>query len=187
VSITGGANGSSNITLQGTLAALNNALASLNFEGTASTTLTVTSNDLGHSGAGSPVPVQSNIQITVNAPDPHLWGTSNYPFQPTAGSHLFNTAIAPNSTNGFAALGFSSTSNYDPIQDPTGPYPLTVNVTALDPFFLPELGVLPIETVSTALPARQSFDAPNIANGTSVNGEGLAFFVTNTNGHSVIN
>ena len=187
ISITGGANNSSNITLQGTLAAINNALASLSFEGTASTTLTVTTNDLGHTGAGSAVPVQSNIQINVTPADPHLWGTFTYPPQPTAGVHIFNPGLAPNPANGFVALGFSSTPNYDPIQNPGGPYPLTINVTAFDPFFLPELNVLPVETVNTTLPARQSFDAPNIANGSSINGEGLAFFVTNTNGHNVIN
>src|SRR5262249_8808750 len=56
VVITGGANGSATVTIQGTIGAINGALASLmyqsavNFSG--SDTLTVTTSDLGHTGTG---------------------------------------------------------------------------------------------------------------------------------------
>ena len=69
ISITGGANGSATVTFQGTLAAMNAAMNGTTYAPTANyfgpAQVTITSNDLGNSGAGGPQSATSNIGITV--------------------------------------------------------------------------------------------------------------------------
>jgi hypothetical protein len=194
ISITNGLNGSSTITIQGTIAALNGALASLsylsplNFGGL--DTLTVTTRDLGHSGAGGPSSAASTVMLNVIATDPHLWSALTFPSQPVAGVHLFNPAIQVNPFFEFVALGYASTANFDPT-NPSGPYQITGNIAAFDPFFLPEFDPKVIETLNVALPSRVALITPTISTGNPqqpVDGEGITFFVTqDANGHNVIN
>ncbi len=70
LTVTGGADGSSTVTVQGTLADLNDALNGLAFNPTGghfgSASLQVTTNDLGQSGAGVPESDTDLINITVN-------------------------------------------------------------------------------------------------------------------------
>ena len=70
LTITGGADGSTSVTVQGTLTDLNNALEGMNFSPTAayfgSASLQVATNDLGNSGSGVPESDSDIISITVN-------------------------------------------------------------------------------------------------------------------------
>ena len=70
LTITGGANGSATVTVQGTLTDLNRALDGLSFNPTASyfggASLQVTTNDLGQTGSGVPESDIDTINITVN-------------------------------------------------------------------------------------------------------------------------
>jgi hypothetical protein len=65
-----GANGSAAMTVQGTLANLNNALNGLTYVSTkyynGSDTLTLVSNDLGNTGVGGPLTATSTVMISVN-------------------------------------------------------------------------------------------------------------------------
>src|SRR6266436_515622 len=71
VTITGGANASSTVTLQGTLSAINTALNGLSYKGTlnfnGSDSLSVVTSDLGHTGTGGPLTDTDSVAITVTA------------------------------------------------------------------------------------------------------------------------
>jgi hypothetical protein len=67
-----GANGQANLTIRGTLDAINNALDGLSFQTTlqyaGSASLKLTANDLGNTGSGGPKTAEKTIPITVNSP-----------------------------------------------------------------------------------------------------------------------
>ncbi len=69
LTVTSGANGSASLTVQGTLADINQALNGLSYVSTpyynSSDTLTVVSNDLGNSGVGGPLTATNTVSIQV--------------------------------------------------------------------------------------------------------------------------
>ncbi len=69
LTVVGGADGSASVAVQGRLADLNAALEGLRFDPTAnfngSATLTLTTNDLGHSTVGGPYSTVSNVAISI--------------------------------------------------------------------------------------------------------------------------
>jgi VCBS repeat-containing protein len=71
LSVTGGANGSSTVTVQGTLAAINAGLEGLAYQGNLNfnggDSLSITTSDLGNSGLGGAQSDSDNVAITVNA------------------------------------------------------------------------------------------------------------------------
>ena len=66
-----GANGSATMTYQGTIAAINAAMAGMSYAPTANyngpATLTIVTSDLGNTGAGGPLTDTDTVNITVNA------------------------------------------------------------------------------------------------------------------------
>ncbi|PWV65885.1 cadherin-like domain-containing protein, partial [Plasticicumulans acidivorans] len=84
LTVTAGAYGSSTVTVQGTKADLNAALATLTYTPTAdyhgSATLTVTANDLGNLGSGGAKTASQDVTITVNPVNdsPSLSGTTGF-------------------------------------------------------------------------------------------------------------
>ncbi len=72
--ITSGASGSTTVTLQGTIAALNSALNGLTFQAASgfsgAATLTIVENDLGHSGYGGAMQATATINVNVLATSP---------------------------------------------------------------------------------------------------------------------
>jgi Ca2+-binding RTX toxin-like protein len=71
LSVTGGANGTSTVTVQGTQAAINAALQGLSYQGNSNfngaDSLSIVTSDLGHNGTGGPLTDTDNVAITVNA------------------------------------------------------------------------------------------------------------------------
>ncbi|MFL6726999.1 MAG: VCBS domain-containing protein [Sphingomicrobium sp.] len=71
LTVTGGANGTSTVTVQGTQAAINAALQGLAYTGGAnfngSESLSLLTSDLGHNGTGGPLTDSESVAITVNA------------------------------------------------------------------------------------------------------------------------
>ena len=69
----GGANGTATMTVQGTIAAINTAMAGMSYAPTANyngpATLTILTSDLGNTGAGGPLTDTDTVNITVNAID----------------------------------------------------------------------------------------------------------------------
>ena len=68
-----GANGTATMTLQGTIGAINTAMAGMSYAPTANyngpATLTIVTSDLGNTGAGGPLTDTDTVNITVNAVD----------------------------------------------------------------------------------------------------------------------
>jgi hypothetical protein len=90
-------------------------------------------------------------------------------------------------TNSLGAV-FYSTSGYDPVADPTGPYTMTQSALPLDPFLLPEnTGSQIIESTSVILPVRQAFILPSVVPSSSIKAEGIDAYVTQNGGDNVIN
>jgi len=71
LTLTGGANGTSTVTVQGTLTAINTALQGLSYQGASnfngSDSLSIVTSDLGHNGSGGPLTDSDSVAITVNA------------------------------------------------------------------------------------------------------------------------
>jgi hypothetical protein len=184
-------NGSASVTLSGsqnaidtTLSAANGVVYQSNLNFTGSDTLTMVSKD----GSG-PTSPQSTVAITVNpALDPHLWATVNFPAQATSGIHLFNPDLTVNTANALVALGYTSSSNYNPA-NPTAPQLETEQIAAFDPFFLPQTIADPvIETASVIPPSRYTVILPSIQSGDKINAEAIIDFVNqNASGDEVIN
>ena len=69
----GGANGTATMTVQGTIGAINTAMAGMSYAPTANyngpATLTIVTSDLGNTGAGGPLTDTDTVNITVNAID----------------------------------------------------------------------------------------------------------------------
>ena len=69
----GGANGTATMTVQGTIGAINTAMAGMSYAPTANyngpATLTIVTSDLGNTGAGGPLTDTDTVNITVNAVD----------------------------------------------------------------------------------------------------------------------
>src|SRR5262249_61460641 len=71
VTVTGGADGSASVTIQGTQSAINTALRGLAYKGAlnfhGADTLTVTTSDLGHTGSGGPLTDTDTRAVTGTA------------------------------------------------------------------------------------------------------------------------
>jgi VCBS repeat-containing protein len=118
--------------------------------------------------------------VTVNASltqaEANLWGEVKFP-SVVPGQHIFTPNVQFNSIGGFVALGFAATLNYDPVNDPAGPYPRTQHVALTDPFLLPDQpATLQIASNTVTLPARMFTITPNL-NGP----EAIVASVTQTN------
>ena len=184
-------NGSNSVTVTGSQNAIDTTLSAangvvyqgnLNFVG--SDTLTMVSQD----GSG-PTSPQSTMTINVNPTvDPHLWGSVNFPSQPTPGIHLFNPGLSVNTANALVGLSYASSSNFDPA-NPTAPQQLTEQIAAFDPFFLPQTIANPvIETESVIPPARSAVLFPSIQVGNKIDAEAIIDFVgQDGSGNEVIN
>jgi hypothetical protein len=117
------------------------------------------------------------------------WGSFDLPAQPTTGVHIFNNQTTPDVALNQIAIAYSSGTNYDPVNHPSGPYTVTRSVLPLDPFFLQtNVGSQTINTSSLTLPSRASFLMVPINTTNGVQGEGIDFFETqNSNGQNIIN
>ena len=93
---------------------------------------------------------------------------------------------ADNSANVVAVLFANNVPppNYDPVNDPAGPYSITRDVLSLDPFLLPILAGTQVVVPSTltTLPARSSIIVPNLSTGP----EGIVAYETQNSGNNVI-
>ncbi len=121
----------------------------------------------------------SAATAAVIAASPYFWGNAYAPLQPTPGVHVFASAAQGDAFTGAAALFYSSTPGYDPVNDPTGPYSLTRTILPVDPFFLPTLAGSQVVQLPTAvtLPARSNLIVPSINTANGVESEGIAAYV----------
>ena len=115
--------------------------------------------------------------------DPKFWGSAYDPALIT-GVHNFGGNLEDNAFTGVVAGMFSSTTNYDPVNDPTGPYAITLNVLPLDPFFLINLtgsqpiGTPPLPPTELNLPAKSRLILPSVSTPNGINAEGIGVYVT---------
>ena len=119
--LTGSGNGTGSLTYSGAVAAINAALngmifnPTLNFTGT--TSISLTTNDLGNTGSGGAQATMSSVPITVNEPAPLLI------------NEILLRAPAFNSTNQYVELRSTSGGNY---AIPAGTY--LVGIEGHEPF-----------------------------------------------------
>jgi hypothetical protein len=118
------------------------------------------------------------VTASVTQVEANLWGDVKFPAV-VPGQHIFTPNVQFNSIGGFVALGFAATLNYDPVNDPQGPYPRSQYVALTDPFLLPDQPAsLVLASNTVTLPARFFTITPNL-NGTTP--EALVASVTQTN------
>jgi hypothetical protein len=131
-------------------------------------------------GVGGTNLVLSPIQVSS-------WGSFEFPAAPTTGVHLLRAGINFNLTNDLVTLSYNTTTNYDPVNDPTGPYPVTGSVLPLDPFFLASQPATTIDSVSVNLPEPTHVLLPNISTPNGVRAEGIDFYEDQDNsGNNII-
>ena len=126
-------------------------------------------------GLTSPTPtvVANVIQV-----EPNLWGDMKVP-DVVPGRHIFTPNVQFNSIGGFLAIGYAAALNYDPVNDPQGPYARSHFAALTDPFLLPDQPTsLLLESNTVTLPARFFTITPNL-NGTAP--EALIASVSQTN------
>ena len=155
------------ITLDGTYSQSNFALTAASSSANAGTDVLFTNS--GSSNAG-----------------PVLWGELPAQ-QSTPGVHIFGGNMQVDRSANVVAVLFANNvppPNYDPVNDPAGPYSITRDVLSVDPFLLPILAGTQVVVPSTltTLPARSSLIVPNISTGP----EGIVEYVTQNSGNNVI-
>ena len=117
LTFTAGANGSASMTVRGTIANLNAALDGLtytppaNLTNNGSATLTLATDDMGHTGSGGPLTTTSTVSITIDHVD--LAPTITVPGAQTASE---NTALILSAGNGNRISVADSDSNGSPEQ-----------------------------------------------------------------------
>lgn len=147
-----------------------------------STSFTVTLSD------GLATSTSQQVNVSVLARPGNFWSSVLFPPAETAGQHDFIGSLSVNQLTGFVGLEYASTSNYN-TANPAGPYSLTENAFALDPFMLRwSTGSSAIETSLVTLPSRTSIGLPNFNYPNNVvQPEGIVVFETQANGHNVLN
>src|SRR5262249_47772380 len=118
----------------------------------------------------------------------NLWTDLKFPTV-VSGQHVFTPSVQFNSFGGFAAIAYTTTYGYDPVNDPHGPYARNEYGALLDPFFLPDHQAPQLlDSRTVTLPARSFLITPNLSGPTP---EGIRVFVTQANadgsGPDVIN
>ncbi|MEA2371954.1 MAG: hypothetical protein QOH12_2348 [Solirubrobacteraceae bacterium] len=115
VSVTGGADGSASVTIQGTLAQLNAALNGLTYTPTTSyfgaDTLVMVTDDLGHNGTGGAKTATSNVAITVIPAPPTVVAQS---YTGAVGNTKFEVAAAAGTGPEVFRSGNALTGDSDP-------------------------------------------------------------------------
>src|SRR5437588_7613090 len=109
-------------------------------------------------------------------PAPALWAdVLNLP-PVAAGVHLFTPVLQVNTAANVIVESYTSTTGYS-TANPAGPYTLTGNAIALDPFLQTESSNLAFEQSTVTLPAPGNLVLPSISNGSGgVTAEGLEFY-----------
>ncbi len=118
---------------------------------------------------------------------PGYWGSFATPSQPTANIHIQGGDLQVDASAGFAAVLYNTIADYS--SGSAGPYSVTREVLPLDPFLLPILDGTQTAVAATqlSLPAKSKLILPNVStDGVTVTGEGIAAYVTQSSGNTVI-
>ena len=149
-----------------------------NGSATVSASFTVTVSD----GTTTSAPVTVNAFVT--AEDARFWGETT-PVSVVPGVHINGANGQVNGLGG--SINFSQVQNYDPA-NPTQQTVSFKSFERIDPFFLPISTIQGLSTDVVIPPSRSTAFAAAV--NTAANGvvtEGINFFVTQLNGHNVIN
>jgi len=113
----------------------------------------------GANGLTSPT---STVIASVTQVEANLWGEMKFP-DVVPGRHIFTPNVQVNSIGGFVVLGYTAALNYNPVNDPQGPYARPQYMALSDPFLLPDQpAALQIASNTVTLPARMFTITPNL-------------------------
>ena len=144
--------------------------------------------------SGNAFAIQSDgaggADLVLTDASPNFWTNVYSPTQPATGVRLSGGDFQENAFTGTAAILYSNFSNYDPVNDPSGPYALVRSVVPLDPFFLQDLSgsQVVVPATETTLPAKSKLVLPSINTTGGIYAEGIAVYETQDgSGNNVIN
>ncbi len=130
--------------------------------------------------SNTPASATSAATAVVVAASPEFWGNVYFPSEPTSGVHVQGGDLTLNTFTKAGAVLYLTLPNYDPENDPAGPYSATRTVLPLDPFFLPDLAgnQIVVPATETTLPAKGKIILPSVSTANGIESEGLVVYET---------